>query len=50
MPYAISQVTCELPYVLIQTVYYSLIVYAMVGFEWKAEKVTQISRFEQNTQ
>ncbi|CAE5962645.1 unnamed protein product [Arabidopsis arenosa] len=38
MPYAISQVTCELPYVLIQTVYYSLIVYAMVGFEWKAEK------------
>ncbi|CAN8312242.1 unnamed protein product [Cochlearia groenlandica] len=37
-PYAISQVTCELPYVLIQTIYYSLIVYAMVGFEWKASK------------
>ncbi|VVA95985.1 unnamed protein product [Arabis nemorensis] len=38
MPYAISQVTCELPYVLIQTTYYSLIVYAMIGFEWKAAK------------
>ncbi|KAL0724493.1 hypothetical protein Bca4012_039092 [Brassica carinata] len=38
MPYAISQVTCELPYVLIQTTYYSLIVYAMVGFEWTAAK------------
>ncbi|CAN8278912.1 unnamed protein product [Cochlearia groenlandica] len=38
MPYAISQVTCELPYVLVQTTYYSLIVYAMVGFEWKAAK------------
>ncbi|KFK42381.1 hypothetical protein AALP_AA2G248800 [Arabis alpina] len=38
MPYAFSQVICELPYVLIQTTYYSLIVYAMVGFEWKAAK------------
>ncbi|CAH8353869.1 unnamed protein product [Eruca vesicaria subsp. sativa] len=38
IPYAISQVTCELPYVFIQTTYYSLIVYAMVGFEWKASK------------
>uniref|UniRef100_A0A1J3K186 ABC transporter G family member 36 n=1 Tax=Noccaea caerulescens TaxID=107243 RepID=A0A1J3K186_NOCCA len=38
MPYAISQVTCELPYVLVQTTYYSLIVYAMVGFEWTAAK------------
>ncbi|CAA7049392.1 unnamed protein product [Microthlaspi erraticum] len=38
LPYAISQVTCELPYVLIQTAYYSIIVYAMVGFEWKASK------------
>ncbi|CAN6902326.1 hypothetical protein Bca4012_094126 [Brassica carinata] len=38
IPYAISQVTCELPYVLVQTIYYSLIVYALVGFEWKASK------------
>ncbi|CAN8278879.1 unnamed protein product [Cochlearia groenlandica] len=38
MPYAISQVICELPYVLVQTTYYSLIVYSMVGFEWKAAK------------
>ncbi|CAE5957541.1 unnamed protein product [Arabidopsis arenosa] len=38
IPYAISQVTCELPYVLIQTTYYSLIIYSMVGFEWKASK------------
>ncbi|XP_019056482.1 PREDICTED: ABC transporter G family member 36-like [Tarenaya hassleriana] len=38
MPYAIAQVTCEVPYVLVQTTYYSLIVYAMIGFEWTAAK------------
>ena len=32
------QVFTEIPYVFCQTVYYSLIVYAMVSFEWKVEK------------
>ncbi|XLQ98847.1 hypothetical protein S83_065046 [Arachis hypogaea] len=38
MPYAIAQVLTEIPYVFIQAVYYSLIVYAMVSFDWKVEK------------
>ncbi|XP_065866240.1 ABC transporter G family member 29-like [Euphorbia lathyris] len=38
LPYALAQVICELPYVLVQTTYYTLIVYAMVGFEWTAAK------------
>ncbi|TKY64446.1 ABC transporter G family member 40 [Spatholobus suberectus] len=38
LPYAIAQVLAEVPYVFFQTVYYSLIVYAMVSFEWKVEK------------
>ncbi|KAG4399271.1 hypothetical protein GLYMA_08G201300v4 [Glycine max] len=38
LPYALAQVFCEIPYVFFQTVYYSLIVYAMVSFEWKVEK------------
>src|ERR1044072_9383602 len=32
------QILVELPYVFFQAVTYSLIVYAMVGFEWTAEK------------
>lgn len=28
----------EIPYILVQTSYYTLIVYAMVGFEWTASK------------
>lgn len=32
------QVFIEIPFVLFQTLYYSIIVYAMVSFEWKAEK------------
>lgn len=32
------QVFIELPFVLFQTTYYSLIVYSMVSFEWKVEK------------
>ncbi|XP_044484909.1 ABC transporter G family member 36-like [Mangifera indica] len=38
LPYALAQVVSEIPYVLIQTIYYTLIVYSMVGFEWKAAK------------
>ncbi|KAJ1388741.1 P-loop containing nucleoside triphosphate hydrolase [Sesbania bispinosa] len=38
LPYAIAQVVTEIPYVFFQTVYYSLLVYAMVSFEWKVEK------------
>lgn len=32
------QVVAEIPFVFIQTTYYTLIVYAMVSFEWKADK------------
>lgn len=32
------QVIIEIPYVFVQTTYYTLIVYAMVSFEWKAIK------------
>ncbi|KAF2323469.1 hypothetical protein GH714_035626 [Hevea brasiliensis] len=38
LPYALAQVICEIPYVLVQTTYYTLIVYAMVAFEWTAAK------------
>ncbi|KAI9109476.1 hypothetical protein K1719_019530 [Acacia pycnantha] len=38
LPYAIAQVVTEIPYVLVQAVYYSLLVYAMVSFEWAADK------------
>lgn len=32
------QVIIEIPYVFVQTAYYTLIVYSMVGFEWTAAK------------
>ncbi|GKV27175.1 hypothetical protein SLEP1_g36377 [Rubroshorea leprosula] len=38
LPYALAQVIAEIPYVLVQTTYYTLIVYAMVGFQWTAAK------------
>ncbi|CAA2949090.1 ABC transporter G family member 29 [Olea europaea subsp. europaea] len=38
LPYAIAQVIVEIPYVLVQTTYYTLIVYAMVSFQWTAAK------------
>ncbi|XP_071901429.1 ABC transporter G family member 29-like [Coffea arabica] len=38
LPYAMAQVFAEIPYILVQTSYYTLIVYAMVGFEWTAAK------------
>ncbi|CAL9165196.1 unnamed protein product [Musa hybrid cultivar] len=38
LPYAVGQVAIEVPYVLIQSVVYGVIVYAMIGFEWTADK------------
>ncbi|KAM0033422.1 putative ABC-type xenobiotic transporter [Helianthus debilis subsp. tardiflorus] len=38
LPYAFAQVLVEIPYVLSQTVVYSIIVYSMMGFEWTAAK------------
>lgn len=38
VPYAIAQVVCELPYIFVQTAWFSLIVYAMVSFEWTLVK------------
>lgn len=38
LPYAIAQGIIELPYVLLQTVVYAFITYAMIQFEWTAPK------------
>uniref|UniRef100_A0A5B6YTB6 Putative Pleiotropic drug resistance protein 12 n=1 Tax=Davidia involucrata TaxID=16924 RepID=A0A5B6YTB6_DAVIN len=38
LPYAMAQVIAEIPYVFVQTTYYSVIVYAMVSFEWTVPK------------
>ncbi|XP_065849073.1 pleiotropic drug resistance protein 1-like isoform X2 [Euphorbia lathyris] len=38
LPYAFGQVMIEVPYVAIQTIIYGVIVYAMIGFEWTANK------------
>ncbi|GLU14435.1 hypothetical protein SLE2022_310060 [Rubroshorea leprosula] len=38
LPYALAQVIIEIPYVFVQTTYYTLIVYAMVGFQWTVAK------------
>ncbi|XP_057729423.1 pleiotropic drug resistance protein 1-like [Arachis stenosperma] len=38
LPYAFGQVAIEIPYILLQTLAYGVIVYAMIGFEWAAAK------------
>ncbi|KAL3633436.1 transcription factor [Castilleja foliolosa] len=38
LPYAFSQFLIEIPYVFMQTVVYSLIVYSMMGFDWDVKK------------
>ncbi|CAD5166539.1 unnamed protein product [Musa acuminata subsp. malaccensis] len=38
LPYAFGQVAIELPYILIQSALYGVIVYAMIGFEWTVAK------------
>lgn len=39
LPYAFGQIVIELPYVLVQTIIYGVLVYAMIGFEWTAAKL-----------
>ncbi|XP_058209583.1 pleiotropic drug resistance protein 2-like isoform X2 [Rhododendron vialii] len=39
LPYAFSQVAIEVVYVTIQTLVYFLVLYSMIGFEWKVVKV-----------
>uniref|UniRef100_A0A2N9FK97 ABC transporter domain-containing protein n=1 Tax=Fagus sylvatica TaxID=28930 RepID=A0A2N9FK97_FAGSY len=38
LPYAFAQVAIETIYVAIQTLVYSLLLFSMIGFEWKVEK------------
>ncbi|VAI78345.1 unnamed protein product [Triticum turgidum subsp. durum] len=38
LPYAFGQVVVELPYVLVQSLAYGVIVYAMIGFQWDVKK------------
>ncbi|KAF3450693.1 hypothetical protein FNV43_RR06782 [Rhamnella rubrinervis] len=38
LPHAIAQVIVEIPYIFVQTAYYSLIVFAMVSFQWTTAK------------
>lgn len=39
LPYAFAQVSIEMVYVTIQTLVYSLLLFSMIGFEWKVGKV-----------
>lgn len=39
LPYALAQVTIELPYIFSQSLMYCIIVYAMMGYEWCFTKV-----------
>lgn len=43
------QVTIELPYVLVQSLMYSVIVYSMIGFEWTAAKFLWYALFSYMT-
>ncbi|GLJ08416.1 hypothetical protein SUGI_0088300 [Cryptomeria japonica] len=38
MPYALAQVTIEIPYTIFQTLVYSIILYGVIGFEWTLHK------------
>ncbi|XVE63543.1 hypothetical protein DITRI_Ditri07aG0028400 [Diplodiscus trichospermus] len=38
LPYAFGQLVIELPYTLIQSMIYGVIVYAMIGFDWTPRK------------
>nr|AGT28055.1 pleiotropic drug resistance transporter 3 [Panax ginseng] len=38
LPYAFAQVLVEVPYVFVQAVVYSVMVYSMIGFEWTVAK------------
>ncbi|GAB2272212.1 ABC transporter G member 34 [Dionaea muscipula] len=38
LPYAFAQVAVEIIYVVIQTILYSLLLFSMIGFEWKVTR------------
>ncbi|KAF5748216.1 pleiotropic drug resistance protein 1-like isoform X2 [Tripterygium wilfordii] len=38
LPYAFGQVMIEIPYIFVQTIFYGVIVYAMIGFHWTVAK------------
>ncbi|GMI91957.1 ATP-binding cassette G39, PLEIOTROPIC DRUG RESISTANCE 11, pleiotropic drug resistance 11 [Hibiscus trionum] len=38
LPYAFAQVAIEIIYTAIQTVIYAVLLYSMIGYEWKADK------------
>ncbi|KAF9614055.1 hypothetical protein IFM89_014855 [Coptis chinensis] len=38
LPYALAQVLVEIPYILVQSIIYGLIVYSTLGFQWTAVK------------
>ncbi|KAH7846162.1 hypothetical protein Vadar_010629 [Vaccinium darrowii] len=38
LPYAFGQVVIEIPYIFVQTTLYGVVVYAMIGFDWTADK------------
>ncbi|XP_021988738.1 pleiotropic drug resistance protein 1 [Helianthus annuus] len=38
LPYAFAQILVEIPYIFSQTIVYSVIVYAMIGFDWTVAK------------
>lgn len=38
LPYALAQAAMEIPYTLVQTILYALMVYSMIGFQWTAVK------------
>ncbi|KAK3426679.1 hypothetical protein EUGRSUZ_F03073 [Eucalyptus grandis] len=38
LPYAVAQVVVEIPYVLVQSALYSVIIYGMMSFQWTAAK------------
>ncbi|XP_010535889.1 PREDICTED: ABC transporter G family member 38 [Tarenaya hassleriana] len=38
LPYALAQVAIEIPYTMVQACIYTVIVYAMIGYEWTAAK------------
>ncbi|KAJ8540414.1 hypothetical protein K7X08_030333 [Anisodus acutangulus] len=45
IPYAFGQVVIEIPYVFVQSAFYGIIVYAMIGFEWTAAKFFCVSQY-----
>ncbi|CAN6466471.1 unnamed protein product [Victoria cruziana] len=45
MPYAIAQVAAEIPYIIVQVILFSFIVYSMVGFQWTLIKFSWFLSF-----